>query len=395
MRFATTMLVNMLHVLVLSAALCACTLQTVRGAESFLDTHLSVMKKLLHARALEATGEHTHESILEKLEHKLEDLVVDAHAVKFLFDLHDDDGHCGDLCLGYITDKLFKGHAFMNWDKFAKIITDIYGDEISDDPFQPQELHLALTNSTSSMNVMFVTMQELTAPFVEITATASPDAPATKLPATTSTYRVPQKWWPIFTGTIYSVDMVNLSEDSEYSYRVGGQAPDGTMKYSATFSFKTAPTPSPDRQTVVSTMADHGTFELLGWKTVNVLREQQDALGVDLVHVAGDLSYAGLSTDMKVLHVGKEDEFEHVWDLLFIQNQKIAATVPWMVTNGNHERFYDWAAYRARFTMPTNEDFTVSPPLQSNGSFWCVHVCTWVCPSLLHLCLPVSLSLTR
>ena len=23
-----------------------------------------------------------------------------------------------------------------------------------------------------------------------------------------------------------------------------------------------------------------------------------------------------------------------------------------MVTNGNHERFYDWAAYKARFTMP-------------------------------------------
>ena len=39
-----------------------------------------------------------------------------------------------------------------------------------------------------------------------------------------------------------------------------------------------------------------------------------------------------------------------------------------MVTNGNHERFYDWAAYKARFTMPRNtfdrEGF------DSYGNFW-------------------------
>lgn len=40
---------------------------------------------------------------------------------------------------------------------------------------------------------------------------------------------------------------------------------------------------------------------------------------------------------VQALNISKEDEFEHVWDLLHIQNEPIAANVPWMVGNGNHE----------------------------------------------------------
>jgi acid phosphatase type 7 len=348
------MKIVILLVILLVVGICA--------SESFLSTHLDVMKKLLHARH----GEENGTSILDKLhkiEHKIEDLVIDAKAIKFLFDLHDEDQHCNELCEGYIAKKFFKsGHSFMNWKAFEDIITKIYGDAITDDPYEPQELHLALTNSIDTMNIMFVTMQELAEPFVEVTLGDNTWTSA----AITSTYRVPQKWWPIFTGTIYSANMEELEPDTTYTYRVGGQVPDnsGTMKYSDVFTFKTAPIPSPDRQTVVATMADHGTFELFGWKTVEVMKSKQEELSLDFVHVSGDLSYAGLSTEMKYLHVDKEDEFEHIWDLLFIQNQPVAAEVPWMVTNGNHERFYDWAAYKARFTMPTNND------LQSNGNFW-------------------------
>jgi hypothetical protein len=54
-----------------------------------------------------------------------------------------------------------------------------------------------------------------------------------------------------------------------------------------------------------------------------------------------------------------------IWDLLNIQNQPVAAQIPWMVGNGNHERFYNWTAYTNRYHMPDN-----NPTLPSDGGFW-------------------------
>jgi hypothetical protein len=351
-------------IMLLLITLCV-LLAVVSATESYLDIHLQTIKTIF----LAAKGEIDVANLPAKLP---EDFVVTANDVKLLLELHDGDSHCGYPCVSYITEKLMDGKSFMQWSFFQEMITKIYGNQITSDPFQPQELHIALTSDFSAMNVMFVTMQELQNSFVQWlpaadSAGAAADvdwSTAQQAPTATSTYRVPQKWWPIFTGTIYSSEMTSLKNDAYYTYRVGGVAPDGTTKYSPVYTFKAAPVVDASRKTVVATLADHGTFELLGWKTVQVLKEKLQEYAIDLVHVAGDLSYAGLSTEMKVLHVGKEDEFEHVWDLLAIQNEPVAAAVPWMVTNGNHERFYDWAAYMNRFTMPKN------PDLLSNGSFW-------------------------
>jgi hypothetical protein len=67
---------------------------------------------------------------------------------------------------------------------------------------------------------------------------------------------------------------------------------------------------------------------------------------------------------MPALNISKEDEFEHMWDLLGIQNERLAAKVPWMVGDGNHERFYNWTAFTNRYRMPQ------TPDLGSNGNFW-------------------------
>jgi hypothetical protein len=53
-----------------------------------------------------------------------------------------------------------------------------------------------------------------------------------------------------------------------------------------------------------------------------------------------------------------------MWDLLGIQNQPIAASYPWMVGDGNHERFYNWTAFTNRYKMPQNA------ALGSDGNFW-------------------------
>lgn len=52
---------------------------------------------------------------------------------------------------------------------------------------------------------------------------------------------------------------------------------------------------------------------LLGFSTSNKLIELQDQLGVDVVHYAGDLCYAGLSGDLTPFNnVSQDDEFGHV-----------------------------------------------------------------------------------
>lgn len=91
---------------------------------------------------------------------------------------------------------------------------------------------------------------------------------------------------------------------------------------------------------------------LLGFMVADKLATMQDELGIDLTMIVGDLSYAGLSSDFIPLNITSEDEFERVWDLYGIQSQRTAATRPFMVGNGNHERFYDWAAYTNRYKMP-------------------------------------------
>ncbi len=53
-----------------------------------------------------------------------------------------------------------------------------------------------------------------------------------------------------------------------------------------------------------------------------------------------------------------------MWDLLGIQNQPIAASYPWMVGDGNHERFYNWTAFTHRYKMPQ------TPSLGTDGNFW-------------------------
>ena len=46
----------------------------------------------------------------------------------------------------------------------------------------------------------------------------------------------------------------------------------------------------------IAVLADHGTWMLLGFAVQQALTSRQDALGIDIAHVVGDLAYAGLST---------------------------------------------------------------------------------------------------
>lgn len=92
---------------------------------------------------------------------------------------------------------------------------------------------------------------------------------------------------------------------------------------------------------------------LLGFATTELVTNVQDTLGVDVVMFAGDVCYAGLSSDFPRHNITSDDEFEHVWDLWGIQSEPVAATRPFMVGVGNHEKFYNFTSFNARYKMPS------------------------------------------
>jgi hypothetical protein len=233
---------------------------------------------------------------------------VDVEGLKLLIDTFDEQNICSRECENYLRDLI--GSDEMTWYAFEKLVNAIYGDQISDDPFQPQEVHLSFANDATVMKAMFVTMDLLEKPFVEYYVNSTQSWQSSKLvSATSSTYNVPKKWWPIFTGFIYEADMTDLQPDTAYTYRVGGyNTVEKKSQYSGVFTFKSKPLNNPNRKTVITSLADHGTFMLFGFVTINKLVRLKDEINMDFVFVAGDLSYAGLDFDFPPLNIEKTDE---------------------------------------------------------------------------------------
>lgn len=280
---------------------------------------------------------------------------------------HDADSVCSGPCRRHL-DKLLNGVEGRDWSYLEEILTEIYGGHISDDPYQPQEVHLALTGSPSEMKVIWATMEGLQDPFVEYTKATNDWTPETTktVPASQYTYTVPENWYTVFTGVLYESNMVDLAVGKvQYKYRVGGfDSANNTIRRSKDFKFNSVPVTDPNAKTVFSMLADQGTFMVLGFSTTQKLIQVQDTLGVDIVMYSGDLCYAGLSGDLTPFNnVEEDDEFGHIWDLWGIQNEPVAATRPFMTGSGNHESFYNWTAFANRYKMPAENS-------GGNGNWW-------------------------
>jgi hypothetical protein len=111
-----------------------------------------------------------------------------------LLTYHDDDTVCVGACKRYVSELIGVGH---DWSRLETLLNTIYGDQISSDPYDPQEVHLSLRDSKSEMKVMWVTMENLQNPFVEYTQSSNEwtDDSTKSSKATTSTYTVPQNWY--------------------------------------------------------------------------------------------------------------------------------------------------------------------------------------------------------
>ena len=190
----------------------------------------------------------------------------------------------------------------------------------------PEQVHLSLAaTDRSQMGVTWVT---LNASNSIVQYGLSADALTSTVEGTIDTYKA--AGW---IGTIHRALMVGLKPSTTYYYRVGDPAATAAP-WSEVFHFKTL-TPG---QTVTYAVIADMDFDVASDGTVGDLIKLVDSDSIQVVVHSGDISYA--------------DGYEPHWDVFFNKIQPIASRIPYMVTPGNHEFWYNFTSYKHRFSMP-------------------------------------------
>lgn len=129
-------------------------------------------------------------------------------------------------------------------------------------------------------------------------------------------------------GVIHTATMSDLKRPLKYYYRVG----DGSDLWSEVFSFNTLGT---DDILTYAVIADMDFEEN---DTLARMEELVTSGDVQVVIHSGDISYA--------------DGYQPHWDVFMNRMEPIVSSVPYMVTPGNHEFWFNFTAYKSRFFMP-------------------------------------------
>jgi acid phosphatase type 7 len=192
----------------------------------------------------------------------------------------------------------------------------------------PEQVHLSLMKDLSEMAVMWTTLENTKTHAVEYGVSPS-SLNLTMANGMSSSYD--HFGWK---GIFHSVKLTKLKPGTRYFYRVG----DEEGGWSKTFSFRTfhediGTTAHPLRVASVGDMGYAANSDM----TIKRLSDLIDRENIDMVVHNGDISYA-------------DGEFSH-WDVFMRKIEPVASRVPYQVTPGNHEMWFNFSAYKHRFYM--------------------------------------------
>lgn len=193
----------------------------------------------------------------------------------------------------------------------------------------PEQVHLSLPGrDTTRMGVSWVTLNSRDGSQVRYWADGKSPDESESAAAWNTTYT--QAGW---VGTIHRAVMTNLVPGTTYHYQVGAGA-----SFSEVLSFTTFPDPAEGTGSVTfAVLGDMGYGSASDDTVANLIDLVEDGTIQAVIH-SGDISYA--------------DGFMPHWDVFLNKVQRIASRVPYMVTPGNHEIWYNFSAYKHRFFMP-------------------------------------------
>lgn len=211
-------------------------------------------------------------------------------------------------------------------------------------PNEPSGIHLMRTRSPSEMLVQFTT-RDAAQPVAQYGRAGG--ALEFTVPARSATYGASDMCGGpasgegfLDPGMLHTALLTGLQPGERYRYRVGDAA---SGLFSAEYSFRGAPAPGPDQTVHILTLADQGVGEVDGSFAAMEYRPAADVAAraiVDGLAAAPDGRPYSL-----VLHNGDiayARGYAALWDAWLYQQQELAARVPYMVCQGNHER--DWPA---------------------------------------------------
>ncbi|GAB3892193.1 metallophosphoesterase [Kibdelosporangium lantanae] len=233
-------------------------------------------------------------------------------------------------------------------------------DKVAGSAVRPFGRHLAFgADASRQVVVSWQVPAAVTAPFVRIgLAPGDFGAPiAAEVRALTSQFSWQQPVKPephqpkTMTQYYLHARLDQLVPDTTYYYVVGHQGYDPAGDHTRVgdiASFRTAPTAG--QGFTFTAYGDEG----VGYHATTTANLIAGAGAAFHLHM-GDLSYANSSGGGET-----SDSYDaRVWDQFFVQNEPVAAQVPWMMAIGNHEMepWYSADGYggvRARFAMPDN-----------------------------------------
>lgn len=260
-------------------------------------------------------------------------------------DLREDDRRVGILFSKIDTNK----DGVVDFDDMSRVLGRLskYSAGLS----KPTQMRLALTNDPSEMLICWVTFYASAAPVMQYSTDPTLATGSHTVAATTVTYDVGN--FGGWHGQIHFARSTGLQASQTYYYRVGdslsGVWSDGVL------SFRAAPSLASASTLRIAVVGDHGTAVPLGFQVSEQIEAADKVKPFDMVYHVGDLAYAGVSS-------GDVGEIEYVWDLWCHQIEPTASHIPYMVTVGNHESYYNFTSYVARFQMPAQPG--------SVGAFW-------------------------
>ncbi|EGD77773.1 hypothetical protein PTSG_08863 [Salpingoeca rosetta] len=230
----------------------------------------------------------------------------------------------------------------------------------------PVEVHTSLLNN-SRLAIMWVTEVPTKTSTVEYSTDGSHSF-SKSIQGSTHTYTA--GGWK---GVIHEVHMPEFPANTRVTYHVGDR--DGG--WSAIYTVQTPPTVgnkrTADKPLRIATFGDMGTYIPLGYKVCEQMEEDHKKKPLDLIVHQGDIAYAstavtadGTDDEDGSDTVGEEQEF--VWDMWAQQVQPLAANIPYVAGVGNHEKFFNYSSYLARFKNP--EPWGGSPSAIDNATFW-------------------------
>ena len=196
----------------------------------------------------------------------------------------------------------------------------------------PEQLHLALGATSSSMVAMWTTLGSTNS---AVQYGVSPTALASTSVGTSATYT--NFGWR---GQLHQATMTALDPDTVYYYQVGDEHTKSTVRSFRTLAADAGTDATPLR---VVSIADMGYGNLSDDTVAAITRlATADPPLVDVIIHNGDVGYA--------------DGDMHHWDVFMRKIEPIASRVPYMVSPGNHEFWFNFTAFKKRFSMPSADE---------------------------------------